>query len=459
MRHFILVLLIIATLPCTTSAKKILKEEDVRKSVLTHFPSVLSAIEAVDQRAYERQSALGKFDAKIKYETTSRTEGYYDGQYGKASIEKPLYYSNAKVYGQYRKSEGDFPIYENQLITRNDGETALGISVSLLRDSWIDAKRTTLNNAELDILNQEQQQYYVIQSVLQKSFKQYWAWIYNHKLKDEYASLFELANKRQAAIKTRIKNGDLPEIYITENLQYILQRQNQVIEAERDLAIQKQNLALYVRDTDGQVSSFNQYTIPETLDYSDYQPIDYTNDLTLLIDISPYIFDLDIQLKQIQNEISLYKNQNLPAVDLSYEYSQDAGQGSQTLQDESKIMLSISTPIERREQGGKINALESKKRQLELKRTLFIDQLKQELIILAERISAAEKTVKNSRLEIEAAQKMLAAEQSRFQNGDSDFFLLNIREQNLAKARIDNLKYKLDLKKSHIDYDALTMRL
>lgn len=459
MKHYIIILIFAALLPYNVLAQTTLFESDVKLSVMTHFPSILSAIEAIQQRSYERQSALGKFDAKIKYENTSRTEGYYNGQYGKATIEKPLYYSNAKVFGQYRQSENNFPIYEDQFNTLSDGETALGLSISLLRDSWIDAKRTALNNADLEILNQEQQQYYVIQSVLQKSFKEYWGWIYNHQLRQEYSSLFELANKRQTAIKTRIKNGDLPEIYFTENLQYILQRQNQLIEADRDLAIQKRNLALYVRDTDGHVSSFNKFIIPEELDYSDYQPIDYTADLDLLIDVSPYIFDLDIQLKQIENEIALFKNQNLPAIDLSYEYSKDSGEGSSTLQDESKVKLSISTPIERREQGGKIKALVSKKRQIELKRALFIDQLKQDLIILAERISAAEKTVKNSTLEIEAAQKMLVAEQSRFQNGDSDFFLLNIREQNLAKARIDNLKYKLDLKKSHIDYDALTMRL
>lgn len=459
MKSRFFVLIIVCLCISTLSAQTVLYEKDVKDSVMRYFPSVLSATEAIEQRRFEQQSAAGQFDTKIKYENASRTEGYYTGQYGKASIEKPLYFANAKVYGHYRQSSGTFPTYEDQFNTRSRGETGLGISLSVLRDSWIDAKRTTLTNAELDLVNQYQQQRFVVQSVLQKASKEYWTWIYAYQLKMEYVGLYELAKKRQEIIKARVKKGDLPDIYLTENLQYLLQRQNQLMEADRDLEIQKRMLALYVRDPQGLVTSCNHYIIPDTQDYALRYPIQPTQDIVQLLAIHPFLFDLDTQIKQIQNEITLYENQNLPAVDLSYEYSSDSGKGSGALQDEGKVKLSISTPIERREKGSKRDALDSKKRQLLLKKFLIIDQFKQDLAIVHERILTAEKTVKNSNLEIEVAQKMVVAEQKKFLHGDSDMFVLNIREQNLTKAKIDNLKYTLELKKAHIEYDALMMRL
>jgi outer membrane protein TolC len=442
----------------STSAA-VLTENAVKISILTHYPTVLAGIEAVGEREYERVAALGAFDTIVSFQQSNRTEGYYTGDYGRLRVEKPLYYAGAKIYGQYRQSDGTFPTYEDELITRSDGETGVGIKVSLLRDNWTDAKRTALKNADLAVLNQEQQQLQLLQTVLKDGLKSYWTWIYFHQLEAEYLALYNLADKRQSAIKTRIKRGDLPEIYFTENLQYMLQRQNQVIQAQRDFDIQKQELSLFIRNDDGQVKNLDSAMIPTVLDYSDYPEINIAQDLALLIDISPYVFDLDTQIQQVENKIGLFKNQNLPSVDLGYEYTSEAGEGSTTLQDESKVKLTVSTPIERRKNGGKAKALQQKKTQLELKRRLYIDQLQQELMVFIRRIHAAEKTVVNSQKEIEAAEKMLVAERRRFDNGDSDFFLLNIREQNLAKARIDNLKYKLELKKAHIDYDALTLRL
>ena len=71
--------------------------------------------------------------------------------------------------------------------------------------------------------------------------------------KDEYInqSLLDIANKRQTALVKKHKRGDVAEIYLSENQQYILKRQNKLLEAQNYFQNASRNLALFYRGEDG----------------------------------------------------------------------------------------------------------------------------------------------------------------------------------------------------------------
>ena len=58
--------------------------------------------------------------------------------------------------------------------------------------------------------------------------------------------------------------------------------------------------------------------------------------------------------------------------------------------------------------------------------------------------------------EVEIAKKLLKAENIRFKNGDSDFFILNAREQDFLNAQENCYKLKLALIEISIEYAFMT---
>ena len=78
-------------------------------------------------------SARGAFDTVFAVDGRSRVEGYYDGSIVAGKVERPLTDNGGYLYGQYRNSRGDFPIYEDQSYTNRAGEVKVGALYSLMR--------------------------------------------------------------------------------------------------------------------------------------------------------------------------------------------------------------------------------------------------------------------------------------------------------------------------------------
>ena len=94
---------------------------------------------------------MGEFDLNVISKVDSRVEGYYDGDYFDVFLEKPLQFLNSKIYAGYRKSEQDFPLYEGKMKTLDEGESVVGVQLSLLRNRNIDPKRLKLQNSRLKV--------------------------------------------------------------------------------------------------------------------------------------------------------------------------------------------------------------------------------------------------------------------------------------------------------------------
>ncbi|MEM7465466.1 MAG: TolC family protein, partial [Pseudomonadota bacterium] len=166
------------------------------------------------------------------------------------------------------------------------------------------------------------------------------------------------------------------------------------------------------------------------------------------------------RLRLETQRLALAENALKPRVDVGVKASHDLGAGSRTREGfESIIDLSISIPLERRTGRGQVSSARANMEKLKWDRMLLENRLSTEIIKLATTLNAARDFVEITDEEAEQALVLADAERIRFDAGDSDFFLVNLREERAANAKVRNLDSLLRYHLSRTDLQAISLDL
>lgn len=441
------------------AASPVLTLEDVLASSVKHYPEILQSRAGVDAQKGAVTAAEGIFDLELKNDSYARPAGYYNGRITDTRLEKRLEGTNTRVYGGYRISEGEFPIYENKLFTNEGGEVALGVLFSLLRDRAIDEERFTLMNSELQ-LNAAKLELLLTQIAVQYQAMQAYAdWLAAGQIVQVRRDLLTIAEERQSALGQRAERGDVANIFVTENRQYLLARQAQLNEAEREFTNAANRLSLFWRDEAGIPQVPSATSLP-----SDFPTVaapeedDLQQAVLKAINARPEFSVLDASIAQEKNRLRLGENRLSPRVDVGLEAARDYGDGSPTrAETEGIVKLQVAIPLQRRAGEGIVTQAKAKLRELEYRRRLLDDRIRAEIASIRADIMAARQNLTLADSEAEVATTMQRAEQERFTSGASDFFVVNLREDNLANARIKQAMSRLKLFKALAAYYAATV--
>ncbi|MEX2481447.1 MAG: TolC family protein, partial [Gammaproteobacteria bacterium] len=145
-------------------------------------------------------------------------------------------------------------------------------------------------------------------------------------------------------------------------------------------------------------------------------------------------------------------------VDLGLKGAHDLGRGSRSREGfEAIVDLTVSIPLERRRGEGRIAESRARLNQLGFERALAEQRLTNEIRKLSTSINAMRELVALTDDEAVQAESMEQAERERFAAGASDFFLVNLREERSADARIRHLDARLRYLHSIADLDAITI--
>jgi len=149
--------------------------------------------------------------------------------------------------------------------------------------------------------------------------------------------------------------------------------------------------------------------------------------------------------------VRLANNALLPKLDVKASIAQDFGGGSTTLDDtESKVGLSFSYPLGNRQAKAEVTKAQSKNRELAFK----IDALQQRLVQSFEQAytywQQAKRVVKLQEENAELARELSSMERQRFNEGDSDMFVLNARTSAEIKAQMKEIEARVDLLKAEL---------
>ena len=425
------------------------------------FPAVLAARQKVRAQAGKLLTSEGAFDAYVEQGNKSRLSGYYDGRSTSTKVLKPLGPLSADVYGSYRVSGGDFPIYEDEAFTLDAGEFKLGAVFSLLRDRDIDARRAGLRDSTLGLQQSELDAMLTRIRVQHDAMQAYVDWVAAGESVKTYRDLLALAEARDEGMQTRVAEGDLAAVFLNENRQNILRRKSFLLEAERKLVTATNRLSLYLRDARGaprlatEQELPGQWPSPPTL----VDPTTIDASIRAALGARPEVGVLAADIERERLNLALGENLLKPRVDVGVELARDFGSGQASRTGTDTILrLDVTVPIETRTARGRIDSARANLDRLALDRQLLDERIEVEVRTLANDLAAAYRFVELARQEVEQAGILAQAERERFREGASDFFLVNLREEAAANAQVREIEARQRYLGALADFYAATVQ-
>lgn len=448
--------LLLSLISLPSFANQPLTQKMVVDSALKNYPKVLSYYEKIAIKEGGVLENEGFFDVKLKQSYSDRSRGFYDGKILDSFIEKQNSFLSSKIYAGYRKSFGSFPSYEGDSITNSDGEYRTGIKFSLLRNSMIDQGRLDLITSKFELKESKVQLENIKIEIQRDATKAYWSWVVAGKIFQTYENLYEIAVKRNQQLEMRLKKGDIAQITLIENKRNILNRKSAMIEAQREFKNAAIYLSLFYRDENQNPKIPNEQSLPE-IDFSvkELNALEIDKDTIHALSERPEIRILKIKKEQELANLEQANNLLKPQLDVDIGVSKDIGNGSiERGQTNNYVKAELEMPIQRRQAKGRVAASESKIKVIKYEEQLLGDKVKAEIDQIKNSLNYTSNIIKNTSEEVSLCKALEEAERERFKNGNSDFFLINMREQETARAKINQLVTYEKYKDFNADYKA-----
>jgi cobalt-zinc-cadmium efflux system outer membrane protein len=445
----------------TQSEEQVLQLDEVLNATLKHHPSLQGELQERVAADADLLSARGAFDPSMKAEGLDYASGGYSGAYGSALVEQPLEFYGSKVLGGYRLGNGTFPVYDNWYETNSGGEAFVGVEVPLLRDGPTDRRRAQIGKSEAGqkIADAMIEQRRV--ELARAAALTYWDWTAARNKLVVYKKLLDVANERDRQIAERVKKGDLPQFDRTDNQRALLQRQQQLLSAERLVRSAEFMLALFYRDSSGQPGTVTKWKalprIPVPL-FAREQSVD--RPVQEALESRPEFKSIAGQREQNSIELRLARNQILPRLDLRVFSARDYGTGDDKREDtEVKGGLRIEVPLRTRTQEGRMDFYEAKQRKLDFTETFLKERIRADVQDALNAVDIARQKVDVAVREVYAARELADGEAKRFSFGDSNLIFVNLREQNAADAEVREIEALQDYQKAFVSFEATLARI
>lgn len=435
--------------------------DDVLRSVEANYPPLLATLLEREVAGGAAVQAQGQFDTQVGATLGADQFGYYPNQRLDVGVNQNLRWQGAQVYGGWRIGTGDFPDYRGLDATRNLGEFRAGIKVPLLRGREIDERRAGLAQTELGLriadLTVDQQRLLVRQLATNR----YWDWTAAGARLRIAEDLLRVARERDQALRDAEALGAIPRVEVTENQRQILQREAQIVEAQRGVQQTAIALSLFYRDAAGLPRVAQDAQLPPALPATALlDEAQVTTDLRTALAKRPEIAAIAAQRAQTRIDIDVASNQTRPSLDFGLGITAENGSGSiKRGPNELKATLTYQVPWQRRVAEGKLQQASAKHSQLTQRELFARDQVTAEVRDAASAVRAAHQRTLLAAREVTVALELADAERERFRLGDSTLFLVNLREQAAVDAELRQVAANLDYLRALTIYEQVTAKL
>ncbi len=417
----------------------------------TH-PKIMAADVKIASANFGVEAARGTFDPVFNQQSRVRPFGYYDGAIASQTLSQQLQYQGIKMYTGYRISSGDFPSYDANLETLDGGELSVGVNIPLMQNRQTDKYRTQLANAREDTQYWRANYAISINDTLYRAMLALLKW-HEASLRHQMVSqLVETTEARFAGIKTRVDSGDLPAISITEFNGILMKRKRALLQAEQLLVQTRQHIQLYWRDKNGEMMPLS--AIPETLETLDWPyhlSDEALRDLETEIVKHPKLTAISAEIHQAKNLKQLKNDQLKPRFDLELKLSRDIGQGEQNLREtEGYVGIQFAMPLGMRSAKAEHSQANEKLREKQYAFQGAHDELRQAFARAITSYRYGQTLLAMNRQQATIADKLVGQENTRFQAGASDLFVLNSRETSAIEANLNMVSAHIKLKESEL---------
>ncbi len=440
----------------------------VKDSALKYHPTVLAALEKMRAGEEAVKGATGAFDAKVVSDYKRQTKGDYKNTVSRSFLVKPIKIANSKIYAgseQISSMNGRFsPVYNtgNPSTTGQPGNySVLGVQLSLWKNFLLDPNRAGLKNAKYDAQIAKSEKKLTELGIGKLAQIAYWEWVTAKKLKNVFEELLKNGETRNEYLNTRTKKGDIAQIIVTENEQYVASRKGALQAAKERLLRSEYALSLFNRDENGEPIS------PHSEDnFEDYpanlatflENLDTQSNIEKIMEKRPDLKNLSLAVEKSEVDLELARQDLKPQVDVTTEYYQRTAENSNMPRDYLMVMAQLSVPIERNLGNGNIAA--ARARQMVAKREMSYGQqsYKFEVMALRQALQLQLEQVIQSEIEFSKAKELVISETYKFKTGGGNLFLVNLREEAQANAEASFHESRLSFMNTYLSYQALVSK-
>jgi outer membrane protein TolC len=425
------------------------------------YPKILNSIIQQEISQSEVTKNKSPFDTRLNSDATQRAGSTYNTSYQKVAIEKRFYDSPISAYTGFDLSNGYTPQYDSAQITSTQGREFIGLKLNLLSGFAIDKERLDLYSAVLD---SDKARYEIELSKLivkTDAIKAYTAWIIAGAELKAYQKLLTIAEKRQQALEKRFKHGDVSKISLTENYNYVLKRKIKVMSAKDYFNKASLELSMFYRNPNCEIENINENFLPPELPKDKtLQSTSDIEEINAAIRNRPEFKVIETQLEKIRKEQEYAGTAMLPKLELNVKYNQNNSATSPTSyftinQQEVVATANFSMPLERSNGKGLSSAASQKMTKLLNERKFLVDQVSTKIKALHYTVNNTAQQITLAHSEYALAEQLVAAENQKIANGDSNFFMLNAREENMTNSYLSYLNSLYENYKATIEYNFL----
>jgi outer membrane protein TolC len=430
--------------------------EEVLNSVEKNYPPLLVALQERPIAEADVLAALGRFDLVARARNDQNRLGRYDYQSTDVGIEQGLAFQGMSYSAGWNRGSGDFPGYLGGLITRSTGEYRAGVRVPLFRDRAIDGRRADLQRAEIGVrlaeLSIDQQRL----AIIQLATRRYWDWVAAGRRYAVVKQVLDIAQARDQQLRDAARLGQIPDFDVLDNERIILQRQSQLVEAERQQQQAAFDLSLFYRDERGEpvVAALDRTPVGfPALTALDQQRM--LEDIQAALQRRPELERLRQQRAQTDVERRLARNQTMPNIDFGFNYFQDTGRTARVLAGPQELRTSVTfeLPFQRRNAFGRLYSADARIRQIEQRERFARDQIVAEVKDAYSAVVTAFQRANYIKNEVVTTRRVEDGERARFELGDTNLFTLNLRELATAEAAIREVNALADYYRAFALYD------
>lgn len=421
---------------------------DVYTLVFNGHPLIMQANLLPAAARAELQMARGAFDPTLAgdYDNKVFTDPlksdpiktlYWDQIYSELKI--PTWFG-ADVKFSYENATGSF-VSEERSVPQGGLFTG-GITLPIGRRLIIDERRATVRQAQLFQNINDAERIKLINKTLLTVAKDYWGWYYNYQKLENLRDGLALAENRYNFVKTNVRYGEDAPIDSVEALYNYTLRLLTYQQAVLDF----RNAGLILSNhlwKDGLTPLEIDTTLVPSATGSEVGQFDLKK-LESLLDSArtfhPELIKYDFKLKQLDFDRRLGNEMLKPQLNLRYNFISANYAVPQQIapffRDNYKAGLEFYMPLLLRKERGKLNLVKNKIAGTRYEQSFALREIENDVRVAFNDLKNLEDQLKSQELIVNTLDRLLKAEQLRFENGESSLFIINARENTLITAEL-----------------------
>ena len=422
----------------TEDLSNVLRFDEYLGFVKKFHPIVKQAELVIDKSQAKLLKSRGAFDPKIEVDYNRKefkNTAYYDRLNGTFKI--PTWYG-VELKAAFDDNSGQY--LNPEAFVPDDGLYSAGVSVSLAQGLLINNRMAALKQAKLFREQAKADRDIYVNNILFEASLVYFQWLKAYNELTLFKTILVNAELRYRGVQKGVEVGENAEIDATEA---------RIAVNNRKLGLEQSKVKLMKAALELSNFLWLENNVPVELqpniipDVNTEPIVDATfninqlRDQDLLLDEHPKMMSLGYKLEGLEVDKRLKANKLLPKINAEYNFLTETPNVARTFNTaEYKGGLNVSFPLFLRKERGDLKLAKIKMQDTEFEMNATRVNLENKIIALKQELESYVTQNEITTEMVSDYERMLQAEERKFQLGESSLFLVNSRESKLIDGQL-----------------------